>query len=449
MTLLQTVYESTPMASLLFLFVQLPVFLLMFYLVPARWRPAVLLLISLFMLYQNRGAAVCLLFIGMIALDLAAAILSDRYEQRKRVRLGCLWFVAVKGVALLAVSGALIQMRYGPMLLAVQIYALSSIDRALEVYRGDGPPHHDPIRYALYCTFFPRLLCGPLVAYGDFAPQIRDLRLDLTRAIPGLGRFVQGMFKADVLGGELYRLYLSLGRLPEPTILSGCFEVFSFALALYYCLSGCSEMARGLAEAFGFSLPQNFYYPYQSRNMGDFLERFNMTVADFLDRTVYRGLGGDKNGRLADTLNTLVVGMLLGLWFGLRLNYLLWGAYLALFVIGERYLYPKVVERVPTLFARLLTLAAVLLGLPLFMGDSPAGALAIYRAFGDMSLPFNDQLLYLLSSNWLLILLSCFFATNATSLLLGMFRRGAPRLSLWVLGALDAGVLALYVALTL
>lgn len=458
MTLLQTIYEMYPghrllLTDLAFFFVVLPLFLLVYYLAPQRMRPGVLLLESLWFYLQAEPGGLLLLTTS-VAVDYAALRLMDRSDGDIRLRRLCLVVPVVKSLVLIGFYGAMAQVRVTPLILGLQVYTLSGLCCLLAAYRREIPCERNLIRFALYCSFFPKLYAGPLHSYSDYVGQLHEARLKPGEVLAGFGGFLQGAFKAGVLGGYLYRLHQDVSALQPVTALAAWMKVFTLAFSLYYLLSGLGDMARGVGAMFGLKLPGNFYYPYQSRNVEDFFDRFLITINGFIRGTVYAGLRdhrrrGKWDGAAADALNLLISGMLFGLWFGLRLNYLLWGAYLALFIILERYLYPRLLARVPTLFCRLGTLCVVLAGFTIFAGETPAESAALIRAMVDFSAPVNNQVLYLLSSNWLLLLASLFFATNLVNLAMVKLRRNLPRVAAALFGACDVGILILYLALSL
>lgn len=450
MTFLQTVFEYEPLypLQLTFLFVTLPLCLLTYYLLPARYRPAALLVMSAAFCLVAKGPAALLLMAGSVAADLALFRAMERWDESPAVRKLCLRISIGKNLGLILLTGSLALIRYQPMALGAPIYALSSLQRTFELYRREDV-HDDWLRYSLYCAFFPRLVCGPLASYREFWRDAPPERLNLRQVLPALGVFIQGAFKAAILGRELYQLYLRLSGLSEPTVLSSWLLALSIALALYFTLSGLCDIAAGLASAFGFALPRNFYYPYQSRSVTDFFHRFNITYHRFLERTVYDELGGVGSDKLSGCLNILVTGLLAGLWFGLRINYLLWGAYLSLFVMAEHYLWPKMQERIPTLVNRGLTLLITLTSFALFSRETLVGSGRLIASMVNFHHVINDQALYLLASNWLLLLMGCLLATNGVSLLSGYFRKAAPRVSGVLLGLLDLGIFALYLALSI
>lgn len=198
-------------------------------------------------------------------------------------------------------------------------------------------------------------------------------------------------------------------------------------------------------------LPRNFRYPFEAKTVGDFFNRFNTTVSEYIRKHVYVRLGSESGGALSASLNILLITMLMGLWYGLRLNLLVWGAVLGLFVMMEALLFPKIFKDVPQFYSRIYTFAITFVSFAIFTGDSlpqSAGYLAAMFGLGGVSV-YNQSILYLLDSNYLVLLAAVFASTSLTSRVAGDFRARVPRCGS-VMGALThAGMLALVVGFLL
>ena len=142
--------------------------------------------------------------------------------------------------------------------------------------------------------------------------------------------------------------------------------------------------------------------------MDDFFSRFNVTVNRFLGKYVYLALGGEENGRMAGAINVMVVAMLSGLWFGIRLNYLVWGVYLGIFILLERYVLARALPRVPVVLMHLATVFIVVVSFAIFSGDTlsqSAGYLAVM--FGLSGAPvYHGNFLYITSANLSILLIA-------------------------------------------
>lgn len=441
------------MTSLAFLYVILPAAMAFFLLCPPVWRQGALLAVSLGFFLMVQPSTFPLL-LACLATDRLILALIYRYDHSEALRKGCVAASVIKNLLVMLVMEALFQMnRLVEAPWGLRIYALSSLSCVLEAYRGQIPRERSTLSYLLYCSFFPRLEAGPLLPYRDFAPQLEYLNPTLTEIGAGFGVYLQGAVKAGVLGQSLQVTYDALRAFPpeDVTVAGTWCTVLILALAVYYRLSGLSEMARGVGQMMGISLPKNFYFPYQSQGVTDFFQRFNISVSTFIRNNVYRPLQTEEDSVFADCLNLILWGVLMGLWFGLRINYMLWGAYLALFLILEKHVFSHMEDKIPPLFMRIYTLCVILSSFTIFGGASPrASAATIASMFSFQRLElYNDRLVYLLSSNWLLLVVSLLFATSAVSLVMSFLRRILPRFSALLTTAVNAALLVMFTIFTI
>ena len=197
----------------------------------------------------------------------------------------------------------------------------------IDVYNGDEYFDGDLIDFLLFTTFFGKLQAGPIVQYTELKEQWQHRELGLQRVKTGVKFYVGGLAKLVILAQGNAAVQQAIEQLPDAsqTVLSTWVFIIVSTFSLYYTLTGYCDMARGLANLLGMDFPENFHYPFQSRTVSDFFNRFNITVTKFINRYVYIFLGADTNGVLSTIVNTLLTTMLMGVWFGLRLNYLVWG----------------------------------------------------------------------------------------------------------------------------
>lgn len=435
-----------------FIFVFLPLSALLFYALPRKAKVPLLLAVSL-LFYTLLDPTNLLLMLLSVTYDylMAFLILSSKRELSLR-RLPLIACVG-KNLALILVFGLQQEIFGVAMPLGLLVYSLTGLGYVIDVYRGDEPFERNWLRFALYCCFFGKIITGPLLPYSDMRQDLQFRKASLSAISDGLTLFVCGLGKQVILAQSAQKLYQELLTIPveSRSVLGAWLLVISFTFHLYYTLSGYCDMARGLGQIFSLKLPENFHYPFQSRTVSDFFNRFNITVTQFANRYVYVILGGDTNGRLSTALNTLLTAMLLGLWFGIRLNYVAWGCYFGLLMLLERFVLGRVLQRLPGFFSRLYTFALVLLSFPIFLTSSLREAGSLYgQLFGLAGLPLSSgHINYLLSANGVLLGLCFFFLTNLGNLLLRSFRRLCPSLSQALSVPLYVGLLGVTVALLL
>jgi len=245
----------------------------------------------------------------------------------------------------------------------------------------------------------------------------------------GVVFLIHGLAKKVILADSLALLVEELRGIPylDKTVLSVWTLIICFILQVYYTLSGYSDMARGIGGIFGLELPENFHYPLQSESVSDFFSRFNISSNRFVRKYVYGALGAEDNGPLATTLNIMLITMLMGLWYGVRLNYLVWGASLGVFIVLETLWGERFFARLPTLLRRLYTLVVIVVSFAWFSSASISqGVFYLRTMFGMRTLDllqglrgntpyamaWSDQSLYLLTQNWLLLAACALLCTS-------------------------------------
>lgn len=436
--------------SFLFLFVVLPVFLILSLAVPGRYRARLLLILSGVYILAAWPWWLPLPVLSTVV-DFLCMRMMGRYEEEPERRRIFLWLSVAKTLIMIAGLSLLEQAFAVLPFWGLFICALSGTGAVLEAHRREIPCENSFVRFALYCCFFPKLFAPTMLRYSAFDGQPRNP--DGDRLFMGLLLYLQGAFKAFLFGGRLTGMYVQLQSALESdaSILSAWSLVVVFALGLYFVMSGAGDMARGLGQAFGIEMKRNFYYPYQSRSVGDFLERFNMCLSDFIRRHVYDRLRAQRRGAAMEGAALVLCGMLMGLWFGLRLNGILWGAYLALFAVLETKFFPKPAASAPLLLRRIGTLLVVVAGFSILSQDSPAGTLRLVGAMlGTGGIPlYNSDVLYILSTNRLVLAVSALLSTSLVSLAAFWLRRAVPKTARVLSAIFFVGLLLLYTALSL
>jgi len=426
-----------------FVFAFLPISVLLFYLSPKKLKTPMLLVISL-LFYTSLDPTNLILMLLSISYDYLMAFLilqaKKDISMRKLPMIACV----VKNLIMLIVFG-LQQSIFGiAMPMGLLVYSLTAMGYVIDVYRGDEPFEKNWFNFALFCTFFGKIQLGPLVQYSDMRQDILYRKPSLSAISNGLLLFVSGFAKKIILAQSAGDIHAQLELIPveSRTVLTIWLLVLSFTFELYFTLSSYCDMARGLAQIFALRLPESYHYPFQSRTVSDFFNRFNITVTQFTNRYVYVILGADTNGSMSTILNTFLTAMLLGLWFGIKLNYVVWGCYFALLMLLERWFLLKILLKLPVLFTRIYTFAAVLLSFTLFATNSLAQAgeylLTMFGLGGKALYSGYDS--YILSSNAVLLLLCFFFLTSISNHVLRHVRKKFPN-------AYDAGSVLYHVGL--
>lgn len=439
--------------SLSFVFLFLPLGLAVYYLVPGRAKPLVLLALS-WLFYGLLQPLYLVVMVLLVALDYGLSVAIHRHGVGSAKGRRLLAFTVGKSVLLMLSATAFSQIYGFTRPLGIYIYTLTALGYLVDLFRGEVEFEPSFVRFGVLCCFFGSLFAGPLVVEaGDVLGQLRSPKPSLSTLGDGLMIFVQGLSKKVIIADNITAVFLQLRTMAsqELTVLTAWGLVFSAVFSIYFTLSSYCDMARGLGAMFCLKLPLNFYYPLQARTVNDFFSRFNFTVSDYIRKYVYGSLGRDQGGALSTSLNVLLITMMMGLWFGLRTNYLAWGAFLALFIIVETLYAQPLIQRVPPFFLRLYTFTVILFSFSLYAADSLGQAGAYFHAMLGMGgVAFQDnRVLYLFSSNWLVIVLSFFLSTSLFHMGIRRLQKYRPQLTAFVSAVANLSLLALTVALML
>jgi len=233
--------------------------------------------------------------------------------------------------------------------LGISFYTIQQISFLIDVYKGDRSNYRF-IEYALYVSFFPQLVAGPIVYHTEFLPQLKDetkRQLNFENLTKGLIWFTLGLSKkvmlADRLGRAVEVGYTDVSAL---SCADAWLVMFAYAFQIYFDFSGYSDMACGIALMFNFELPCNFNSPYKSLSIRDFWKRWHMTLTRFLTAYIYIPLGGSRKGTVRLILNTIVVFLVSGIWHGANYTFIIWGILHGLLLLINRFT-SKIGEKVP------------------------------------------------------------------------------------------------------
>lgn len=211
--------------------------------------------------------------------------------------------------------------------IGISFYTFETLSYVLDVYRGHTHPARSLLDYAVFVTFFPRLVAGPIMRASHFLPQLdRGIQFSRENFLRGAQFFGQGLIKkivvADTIGMMTGQVYSTPWIFSSETIWIG---VLAFGIQVYFDFSGYSDMATGVARLFGFELPVNFNLPFTSRNLAEFWQRWHISLSSWLRDYLYISLGGNRKGKVRKLINMFLTMLLGGLWHGASWNFVLWG----------------------------------------------------------------------------------------------------------------------------
>ena len=370
-----------------FIFIFLPVFLLVYYMVPGRMRNLVLLLGSLWFYFLGEKkwfvlilVSILLHFAGTTWMQIMGA------EGRKRIL-----------IALLVYDfGSLFLFKYAPFLmgeinrgilwlngkgtelpvlpkfqqmlpLGISFYTFQIAAYAIDVYRKPEEYERNIISVGTYVSMFPQLIAGPIVLFRDVANQMKRRKVNVHGLEEGLKLFTVGlgykMLIANVLGNLWHEIQV-VGVESISTSMAWM-GAMAFSLQLYFDFNGYSLMAVGLGKMLGFTIPRNFNHPYIAVSVTDFWHRWHITLGTWFREYVYIPLGGNRKGTGRTIWNLFLVWSLTGIWHGAGWNFLLWGVYYFLLLAMEKLSWGSFMEK-HYIIGRIYTILAFLTGWVIF-----------------------------------------------------------------------------------
>ena len=222
--------------------------------------------------------------------------------------------------------------------IGISFFTFQAISYIADVYRGETEASDKLVNTALYISFFPQLIAGPIVKYREINKQIESRSISWIGVSSGFKRFIYGLAKkvliSNVLGLCADTIYaFDIGTID---VLTAWVGALAYTFQIYYDFSGYSDMAIGLGKMFGFDIPENFDYPYLSKSISEFWRRWHISLGSWFREYVYIPLGGNRKGTVRTYLNLSIVFFLTGLWHGADFSFIIWGLYHGFFSVIER-----------------------------------------------------------------------------------------------------------------
>jgi alginate O-acetyltransferase complex protein AlgI len=408
-------------SSLYFLFVFLPISLILYFVTPKRFRNVTLVLISLvFYAWGTPEYIVLMLFSVLLNYFSGLEIQSFQEAEKPRAALVTMIIAVVGDLLLLgffkyygflisnlnAVTGLSLRSPELTLPLGISFYTFTVLSYIFDVYRKRTQAQKNIITFAAYVTFFPKVISGPIVQYGDMEAQLSTRQMAPAKFGAGLNLFLVGLFKKVLLSDNLGTAFTAISGLTTMSVGTAWLGMVLYSFELYFDFSGYSDMAIGLAKMFGFDLEKNFDYPYLSSSISEFWRRWHISLGTWFRQYVYIPLGGNRCSKWKNLRNLAVVWLLTGLWHGASWNFILWGIYHGAFVILEKFVIKD--KKLPKPLGVAGTVFLVFFGWVLFFSPSLGSALHYYgQMFGLGHLGLIDSTCrYYLSGNLLLLILS-------------------------------------------
>ena len=344
-------------SSPVFLWLFLPVIFIACRIVPGKAKNVLLLAASL-VFYAWGEPRYILLMLFSIAVNYFLALLMEKISGRKKpilvidivinlALLGYFKYFNFLADIINSLFGARITAREIALPIGISFYTFQILSYIIDLYRGQYKAQRNIIHLALYISFFPQLIAGPIVKYRDIDEQLASRVCTQEKTAEGIRRFIYGLGK-KVIVANLAAQYVDQIYSTDPAGLTGALAWFGailYTLQIYYDFSGYSDMAIGLGKMFGFEFQENFRYPYLSRSVQEFWQRWHISLGTWFREYLYIPLGGNRKGHLRTYVNLTIVFFITGLWHGAGYTFILWGLWHGFWQIVERLGFRKFLDR--------------------------------------------------------------------------------------------------------
>ncbi len=418
-------------SSLLFLFVYLPIVLLLYFVAPKKLRNLVLFIVSL-AFYAWGEPIYILIMIFSTIVDYTHGLLVEHYKnknQNNKAKLVVLSSMIIN-LALLcffkysdfiigninAVFSLGIPMLELALPIGISFYTFQTMSYTIDVYRGEASAQRNIISFGTYVVLFPQLIAGPIVQYKTIANQLNHRSESIPQFNYGITRFMLGLGKKVLLANNIGYLWNQISGMDLSTlpVLTAWLGIIAFAFQIYFDFSGYSDMAIGLGNMFGFNFLENFNYPYMSKSITEFWRRWHISLGTWFREYVYIPLGGNRCSPAKQISNILIVWLLTGIWHGASWNFIIWGLYFGILLIIEKKFLLKYLQKAPAFVGHLYTLLLVLFSWVIFAFDSFSQGLIYFKAmFGLNGAVFaNKESVYLLYTNFIMLVVLIMASTN-------------------------------------
>lgn len=401
-------------SSVSFLIFFLPCLLVIYFLVPKRFRYLKNLILLAFSLafYTCGGPKFLLLMLLSILINYIGGCLAAPNHSAKTRKFG-MTFSVVLGLALLGwfkyagffgeILHALLPIIPVPQVtlpIGISFFTFQGLSYVIDVYRDDAPVQKDILKLALYISFFPQLVAGPIVRYTTVAEEIERRDESVSEFSAGAVRFLFGLGKKMLLANAVANVADAAFAASAPSASFAWLGALAYTFQIYFDFSAYSDMAIGLGKMFGFHFLENFNYPYISQSITEFWRRWHISLSTWFRDYVYIPLGGNRCSKMRNILNLLIVWFLTGLWHGASWNFIVWGLWFFVLLVGEKFLWGKALQRLPFLLRYIYAMLLVILSWVIFRANTLHAAISYIAAMFGGNAWYDAHSVYYIVQYW-------------------------------------------------
>ena len=397
--------------SISFLYYFLPITLILYFIVPKKYKNVILLVSSLLFYFYGEPIYVFLM-IAEILIAYFGALLIDKYTDKTIliilliIHISLLFIFKYTDFILTNINNifnANINLLKLALPIGISFYTFQIISYEVDVYKKKVSVQKNIINLATYVSLFPQLIAGPIVRYESINEELDNRKTTFNDFSYGVRRFIIGLSKKVLLANVLGELCSTFNTISDKTVVFYWLFAISYMLQIYLDFSAYSDMAIGLGRMFGFHFLENFNYPYISKSITEFWRRWHMSLSSWFKDYVYIPLGGSRCEKTKIIRNIFVVWFLTGLWHGASWNFIIWGLLFGIVLVIEKLFLQKILDKTPNIFKHIYVLFIVMISFVIFNGENIINN--IQGLFGINNISFIKSVSIHYLKNYLIILI--------------------------------------------
>ena len=396
-------------SSLTFLFIFLPILCLLYFIIPKKWikiKNILLLIFSLLFYAWGEPKYIILMLVTVLISYIFGLIINHT----KNTKLRTTWFIT----SIILIISSLIYFKYTNFLISninsifklnisiknivlpigISFYTFQILSYIIDLYRHKIKVQKNFFNLALYISFFPQLIAGPIVKYETIEDQLENRTSTIDKVASGLERFIIGLGKKVIIANNMALIadaIFNSETLNQFSFIIIVLGVISYTFQIYFDFSGYSDMAIGLGKIFGFEFLENFNYPYMATSITDFWKRWHISLTAFFREYIYIPLGGNRVSKKRWLLNMTIVWLLTGIWHGASWTFIIWGVYYLILLILEKTLLKNVISKTPKIIKYIFTFILINIGWLIFRVNNIIDLSIIFSSlFTNRTIHFKD-----------------------------------------------------------
>lgn len=407
--------------SISFLYYFLPIVIILYFIVPKKFKNFILFLSSIFFYFCGEPIYTFLM-IGEIFIAYVGARYLEKHRKKSilvsllAIHIGALGLFKYSDFTINNINqifGSKIPLLKLALPIGISFYTFQIISYVVDVYRGKVKAQKSFLKLATYVSLFPQLIAGPIVRYETIEKELDSRTSNFENFAYGVRRFVIGLGKKVLIANMLGELCDVFSTTNEKSILFYWIFAISYSLQIYFDFSAYSDMAIGLGRMFGFHFLENFNYPYISKSITEFWRRWHMSLSSWFRDYVYIPLGGNRKGTIILVRNIFIVWVLTGIWHGANWTFVIWGLMFGIMLIIEKLFLTKHLEKMPSILQRIYVLFTVMISFIIFnansIGEAWNNIIGLFGANGESLI--NASTVYYLKSYLVVLVIAIIGST--------------------------------------